>query len=368
MPNPFATAHETKNYFSKQLLNSTKMRKLGDLTVSALAVGTYLGPSDLATDRLYEEALVHAGLNGINYFDTAINYRCQRSERNIAYAIRKLAASKIYRDQLVIATKGGFLPADGDPGGFQEYILKCFLNTGILTPDDIVENCHAMTPKFLQTMIDLSLQNLKLKTIDLYYLHNPEIQLKALSQDAFYKALTKVFAVFEENVVAGKIKHYGLATWNGFREPFGAKTLLDLDKVISCAKEVAGDRHHFLAIQLPYNLAMVEAVALQNQKINHEDFPIIPAAVHHDVAVLISAPLMQSHTLKINPKFFKSAPGEGTPAQKSLEFVISSPGVVSAMVGMKTLSHVDENRKVLKTDKWGVPDLQNVVQHLVKSA
>lgn len=367
MPEKYATSEATASYFENRDLNPTKLRQFAGKTLSALAVGTYLGASDNATDRLYEEALVHAAQNGVNFFDTAINYRCQRSERNIAYALRRLAGLGIHRDQMFISTKGGFLPADGDPESYQEYIFKCFLNTGIMTPDDIVENCHCMTPKYLETLIDLSLNNLKVSTIDLYYLHNPEIQLKAVSQQQFYENLKKAFEVFEAHVAAGKIKKYGLATWDGFRLPFGQQMLLDLDKIVECAREVGGDNHNLAAIQLPYNFAMLEAVAIQNQKVKEEDFPLIPAAVHHDLSVFVSAPLMQSHTLKINPKFFETTPGEGTPAQKSLDFVVSSPGVVSAMVGMKTLDHVKENLKVLESEKWEVSDLQHVVTHLVKS-
>lgn len=367
MPEKFATPDQTRAYFAKYQLHQSKQRMLNGLNVSALAMGSYLGPSDTPTDRLYEEAFVAAGLSGINYFDTAVNYRCQRSERNLAYAIRKLAAHGIYRDQLVVATKGGFLPADGDPQGYQEYVLKCFMNTGIITPDDVVANCHCMKPKFLETMIDLSLGNLKLAAIDLYYLHNPEIQLQTLSEAQFYEELTRAFATFEQKVADGKIRSYGLATWNGFREPPGARTLLNLDRIMTCARQAGGDQHHFKAIQLPYNFAMLEAVAIANQKIKDESFPIIPAAVHHGIAVLISAPLMQSHTLKINPKFFASIPGSGSPAQKSLEFVISSPGVVAAMVGMKTKAHLEDNRQVLHTEKWEVGDLQHIVRHLVKA-
>ncbi len=367
MPEQFATAVATQSFFAKHPAHANKMRKLGCLSVSAIANGSYLGDSDNSTDHMYEEAFVQAGLSGVNFFDTALNYRCQRSERNLAFAIRKLAAHGIFRDQLVISTKGGFLPADGSPEGYQEYILKCFLNTGLIKPDDIVANCHCMTPAFLSTVLDMSLNNLKLKSIDLYYLHNPEIQLQTVSAPIFYENLTKAFALFEEKIADGKIKSYGLATWNGFRQGLAARDLMDLNLVIKAAKQAGGDNHHFKAIQLPYNLAMLEAVAIQNQKTDSDTLPIIAAAAHYGLSVLISAPLMQSHTLKINPKFFASMPGDGTAAQKSLEFVISSPGVVSAMVGMKTVAHVEENTKVLNTKGLEVTDLQSIVTHLVKS-
>lgn len=365
----YASSEATRQYFSRYTsgFHEHKIRHFDDVTLSALAVGTYLGPSDDATDRLYEAALVHAVQSGINFFDTAINYRCQRSERNIAYALHKLIGLGVPRDAVFISTKGGFLPADGDPQTYQEYILKCYLNTGIMTPDDIVEHCHCMTPQYLQSQIDLSLKNLKCGGIDLYYLHNPETQLKSVSESEFYKRLALAFAVFEQNRADGKIKRYGVATWNGFRQGFGAPDRLDLEKILKVAREVGGEDHGLKAIQLPYNLAMLEAVGVPSQKVSGEDLPIIAAAAHHGVAVMISAPLMQANVLKIPQSVYGQIAGDESSIQKALQFVLSSPGVTSAMVGMKQVKHVDENRRVLILPDWDVSTLQKIAGMLVQS-
>lgn len=356
-----------RDYFKNFAHNQTKIRELDGVAVSALAVGTYLGESTTAVDRMYEEALVHAAQQGINFFDTAINYRCQRSEKNIAYALRRLAGLGIAREQIFISTKGGFLPAEDSAESFKQYILKTYLNSGLITPDDIVENCHCMTPKYLQSQIDLSLNNLKLKTIDLYYLHNPEIQLPHLGEDVFYDRIKLAFEVFEANVASGKIKRYGLATWNGFRQPIGLKDRLDLERVLLCAEAVGGSQHHFRAIQLPYNLAMLEAVAIQNQKAESDVYPVIPAAVKMGLHVTISAPLYQSHIAKLPQAVFEAMPGSGSKFQKALEFVVSSPGVTSAMVGMKSLEHLKENLAVLFEDRYDVQDLQNIVKSCLRA-
>lgn len=354
-------------YFKNFALNQTKIRMLDGFAVSALAVGTYLGDCDEVTDRASEQALVLAAQNGINFFDTAINYRCQRSEKNIAYALRKLASLGVSREQIFVSTKGGYLPALDDPDGFREYILKFYLNTGIMAPEDIVAGIHCMTPQYLQSQIDLSLNNLKTDYIDLYYLHNPATQLAVVGQKEFYKRLRLAFALFEENVSLGKIKRYGIASWSDFRLPFGSPDLIDLDEVMRCARDVALARHHFRAIQLPYNLAMLEAVGLRNQKIGHEPYPVIPAAVHHGLSVIISAPLLQGHVLEIPEAVYARMPGPATKMQKALQFVTSSPGVTAAMVGMKTNAHVDENLKVLHMPVWGVEELQEISKNIVKS-
>lgn len=362
----FATQTATSEYFKNHRLNQTKIRRLDDLTVSALAVGTYLGEHTSTADRQYEAALIFAAKNGVNFFDTAVNYRCQRSERNIAYVLRRLAAEGIGRDQLVVATKGGFLPADGTPETFKNYILTCYLNTGIIKPEDIVKNCHCMTPGFLKSQINLSLANLKVDAIDVYYLHNPEIQLPVVGEDEFYRRVRAAFGLFEESVAAGKIKRYGVATWNGFCRPLGAPDRLDLKRLLECAREVAGQRHHFRVIQLPYNLAMLEAVGIPSQNLGKGKMPIIAAAADAGLAVCISAPLMQSHVARLPDAFYDKMPGPGTPRQKALQFVVSSPGVISAMVGMKQTAHVRENLEVLGMDNWEVADLQKVAKLLVK--
>ena len=364
-----ATPEGTSRHLSQRphQFNPHKIRSFDGLTLSAMAAGTYLGASDDATDHLYEEALVHAAQHGINFFDTAINYRCQRSERNIAYALHKLIGTGITRDQIFISTKGGFLPADGDPNSYKEYIYKCYLNTGIMVPDDIVEHCHCMTPKYLQSQIDLSLKNLKCGSIDLYYLHNPETQLRAVNESDFYKRLRSAFELLEKNVADEKIRRYGVATWNGFRQGFGAPDRLDLEKIIAIAREVGGANHNLKAIQLPYNLAMLEAVGVPSQKVAEDELPIIPAAVHHGVAVMISAPLMQANVLRLPQAVYGQIAGNESSIQKALNFVLSSPGVTSAMVGMKQIKHVDENRHVLTLPDWDVPTLQAIAGMVVES-
>ena len=65
----------------------------GSLCLSSIGLGTYLGEPDDAVDREYTQAIVAALRSGINVLDTAINYRHQRSERNIGAALGQLVAS-----------------------------------------------------------------------------------------------------------------------------------------------------------------------------------------------------------------------------------------------------------------------------------
>src|SRR5690349_19815507 len=77
---------------------------------SSRGVGTYLGPTTDDADAAYEAAIARAFDLGINVVDAAINYRNQRSERAAGRALAAAAARGIARDEIVVATKGGFIP------------------------------------------------------------------------------------------------------------------------------------------------------------------------------------------------------------------------------------------------------------------
>src|SRR6476659_3922878 len=89
----------------------THFREQHGLVLSSIGIGTYLGNPDEATDDGYTRSVVRAVELGVNVIDTAANYRFQRSERAIGAALKILTTEhNIARDELVICTKGGYLP------------------------------------------------------------------------------------------------------------------------------------------------------------------------------------------------------------------------------------------------------------------
>src|SRR5437016_10115120 len=81
-----------------------------NLWLSSIGIGTYLGEADEECDRHYTEAIVRAVELGVNVIDTAANYRFQRSERSVGAALKELMARRFARDELIVCTKGGYLP------------------------------------------------------------------------------------------------------------------------------------------------------------------------------------------------------------------------------------------------------------------
>lgn len=345
-----------------------KLHLFQNLSVSALGLGTYLGSYDQATDALYEEAILTAIENGCNFIDTAINYRCQRSERTIGVALRKMFEKKLaHREEIIVATKGGFIPFDSEPAANMEaYLRKNWIEPGIVREDDIVSHCHCLHPSFLEGQIEQSLKNLGLQTIDIYYIHNPETQISIIGPELFYSRLEEAFNLLEKKVKEGKIQFYGLATWTAFREPLGGAGWISLEEVWKIAKKAGGDLHHFRALQLPYNMAMLEAISVLGQTFEDQSNSVLTVAHHLGISVMVSAPLLQSQLLHIPPSLSKKLPGSLSLAQAALQFVISTPGVTSAMVGMKQKKHVEENLKILETADWDTETLQGVCDLLVK--
>ncbi len=60
-----------------------------ELWLSSIGLGTYLGEPDDAADQPTRKPSTTALASGVNVLDTAINYRHQRSERNIGEALRQ---------------------------------------------------------------------------------------------------------------------------------------------------------------------------------------------------------------------------------------------------------------------------------------
>jgi aryl-alcohol dehydrogenase-like predicted oxidoreductase len=317
------------------------------LWLSSIGIGTYLGNHDREADELYHNAVVHAVESGCNVIDSAINYRFQRSERSIGTALKELAAEGFKRDEIVVATKGGFIPYDSEPPkDARSYFNETFTQPGIAQPSDIVAGCHCMTPKYLLNQLDCSLRNLDLEGVDIYYVHNPEMQLGKIPRQAFDDRLLRAFEALEGAVSAGKIAVYGTATWNAYRNPPTATDYLSIVDVVELAIKAGGKNHHFKVIQLPLNLGMTEALSLPNQKIQEKELTILEAAQALGITVMCSASILQGQLTRNLPAIIdETFPGLETDGQRALQFVRSTPGVTTALVGMKQIEHVQENLK-----------------------
>ncbi len=336
---PHATTQFTTGF--KPEVAARFYRPVQGLAVSSIGAGSYLGDLDEKTDNGYSESVIAAITGGINFIDTSLNYRNQRSERSIATAIHKLTgAGNLRRGEFVICTKAGYLVPDAVPA---------------LKPGEVAGGMHCMTPDFLADQLDRSRTNLGLETIDVFYLHNPETQLRFLPRSEFDQRLHAAFELLEEKVRQGQIRYYGAATWDGFRKPANHPEGLSLTRMVEIACGLAGDGHHFRFIQLPVNLAMGEAMSLRNETADGKPATVLDAADDLGVSAIASASLLQARLARNLPDEVKQEfPGFATDAQRALQFARSVPGVSVALVGMSNAAHVQENLGLARIPPGGI--------------
>lgn len=320
-------------------------RALGDLRLSSIGFGLATGDPTDEVDVRYELAVAAAVENGCNHFDTAVSYRGQRSEVVLGRTLARLATlGAVKRDELILASKAGFIPYPTTGGDPTRYVYDTFVATGIAEPDDLAGGIHCMAPNFLSQQIAWTLRNTGLRTVDIYYLQNPETQLPFVDRMAFRRRLQLAFARLEEEVAAGRIACYGIATWDGLRlSPLG-KTYMSLEVIERLVVEVAGPDHHLCVVQLPVNAGMLEALTLRNQPVQNSILPLLSAARDLGFTVIASAALGQRQiTPRMAEALRETFPKLATVDQRNLHLVRSLPGVASALFGSTDEAHVREN-------------------------
>ena len=305
-------------------------RQAQGLTVSSLGIGTYLGNLDDATDSSYAASVSRAVLGGINFIDTSLNYRNQRSEISVGAALHGLFDSgAAKRDEIVVATKAGYLVPNAVPAGLRKA--------------DLVGGMHCMTPEFLVDQIERSRRNLGLETIDIFYLHNPETQLAEVQANEFYRRIREAFIALEELAGRGMLRFYGTATWDGYRRPVGDRARISLTRMVQLAEDAGGPGHRFRFIQLPFNLAMPEAYLDKSE----EGRSVMEAARAAGIEVVGSASILQARLARGLPEqLVERMPGTRSDAQRALQFSRSTPGIIVSLVGMSTPAHVEENLEI----------------------
>jgi aryl-alcohol dehydrogenase-like predicted oxidoreductase len=319
-----------------------------ELWMSSIGAGTYLGEPDDTTDREYTAAIATALRSGINVLDTAINYRHQRSERNVGAALRQVIDSgELRRNEVVVCTKAGYLSFEGDlPADPRAYFLREYVESGVIDPAQLAGGMHCMTPAYLENQIGRSRRNLGLETIDVFYVHNPESQLAEVSREVFHQRLGEAFAMLENQVKEGSIAYYGVATWSAFRLAEGARDYLSLAEVEALARAAGGDQHHFRFVQLPFNLAMPEAFGLANQRVERQKMSLLGAASKLGIAIVGSATLYQGRLTHGVPDSVRRVLGLHSDAENAIQFSRSASGLITALVGMAQGEHVTANVKV----------------------
>lgn len=348
MINSYCNFNRSKSFLEKKGVKKYSQNNL--FAVSKIGCGTYLGLPNETVDRMYIESIKKSVNLGVNFLDTAINYRGMRSEILVGKAVKELIEENtITREEVVIATKGGFIPADyrktqGLDETFRENhrdkVREFFLNTicseGNLEEEqisDILGAENSIHKDFISWCFEESRKNLNLETIDIYYLHNPSNYLKYIGEERFYTDLLDTFKFLERQVEKGYLKSYGIATSSGFLVGEENENYLSLNKIVDTAKTAGGENHHLKFIQLPFNKNKKDASILKNQSIGRDNLTILEAAEKLNISVITNVSLDQSKSKDIYT------------IDEMIEFLVDNQKISSSLLGMKTIKYVPENVK-----------------------
>ena len=363
----YATPEGTKKYAQSAVSQgrpAAHFRLFNGLHLSSIGMGTYLGTSTQQDDQAMEDAVYKSVKSGaINVIDTAINYRAMKSEKSVGKALLHLTHDGVAsRDQIFISTKNGYVTNDDDYPSVDvmEYLYRMYIQTEVITAEDISSGYNVMKPGYLARCIDKSLVNLHISTIDLVYIHNAfESWYQDVNREQFMEMLLRAFELYEKYRAQNKIRYYGMATWTCFRVPPHSPDYLSLEQVVKCAEIAGGKNHGFRFIQLPYNLAYSEAYFVKNQPIGSDkNFSILEAAAKLNVGVFTSIPLFQGRLLN---RHLPSYGNVRDPVSKLVQIIRSTPSVIAPLIGQKDPKHVEENLKVANVPPLSEKEFQEAI-------
>ncbi len=289
------------------------------LKVSELCLGTMT--FGYGTDLADAKRMVDASLSaGINFFDTANAYGGGLSEEYLGKAL------KGHRREAIVATKF-FNP----------------MGPGI--------NDSGMSRVNVFNAIEDSLRRLQMDYVDIYYIHHVDVQTR----------LEEMLRAMEDLVRQGKVHYLACSNYEAWR----------LSEATAISER--NNRTRFECYQPLYNLV--------TRDIEDE---LIPLCRHKGLGVVTWAPLGGGYLSgKYKPgeitlagtrseenwaypsEFFAPNCAEilqtlldiseelgRSPAQVAIRWVVEQPGITSAIVGARTLAHLEDN---LQASTWQLP-------------
>src|SRR5262249_36665085 len=134
------------------------------------------------------------------------------------------------------------------------------------------------------------------------------------------------------------------ARWEGRRVPPEHPEHLSIASVRKAAEKVAGERHHFRAVQLPFNLAMGQAAVYRSQVTKSGRQPALLAAREEGAAAFGSASILQGRlSAELPEEIAEAFPGLASSAQVALQVSRSAEGMSAGRVGVSGPEHAGED-------------------------
>ena len=300
--------------------------------LSQLILGTHLGDFSDEVSGRYLEAIAYALQNGIASIDGAINYRGMRSEKDEGAAIRKLIGDGVLqREDFCITSKAGLLFGDITEGMNPQTYLEKKLKPRGITGEDFCEYdglLQTLNPVFFEIALEKSLQNLGLGTIDIHYIHIPEITRAGIDIAAFYDRMENLFCWYEGKVKEGKIRYFGLALEFMGKEPEEGKWHFELEVLKQRALKAGNGSTHLKYVIYEYNIGCPFPVTTVSQTVEGQAVTLAEACRRLGFETVASMPFAMGEALK------------DYSVQELLGFALN--GADHVIVGSKSTEHIRE--------------------------
>lgn len=333
-------------------LHPDHFRLYNGLWFSSIGMGIYVNNVDPETQRSCTEALIHAMGIGCNHVDAAISHRSQQSEQIVGQALGgAFARGIVNRNEVIVSARGGSVYFEGEyPTDTAAFVRRNLIDARVAAADEFAQGWHhCLSPRYLRMQFRRSLTNLGLGALDIYYLHNPEVQRFERGPEVFRQRLLAAFAELEAQIEAERLAYYGLATEDGFRVPPGDPAYLSLELIVELARSAGGDNHHLRYMSAPLNLAAREILEFRNQKVRGREMTLLDAARELGIVVIGTETLWKGDLAWSLPAGVRTLFSQTeSNAQAAIQFARSVPGLASALVGMTTYQHVKENLTVAR--------------------
>ncbi len=322
------------------------------VALSSIGIGTFPGEATDTVDARIAGIVARGVQNGINVVDTATHYRYGRSPRAVGAGLHAAFRSGIARDALYLVSKGGFLvfPA-GPPADPRAWFDREIVARGLGTHAELAAGVHLLSPEYIKYQLDLSCEWLGVRTLDAFLVDQPEVHFQQAGKPELLRRLEAVFAVLEEAVREGKIRHYGISTFHAFRAHTDQTEFLSLVSLLGLAQRAASTvhaderaRHHFALVQVPFNQVMLEGFTRFNQVTGQgNEASTLQAARQLNVYVMASHTLFKGHLGGQSIDVVQQAmPGVRGAAARAIQFNRSTPGLGTTLVGLSTPEHLDD--------------------------
>jgi len=323
-----------------------------------MGLGTYLGHLNDETDAQLADVTASLLEIGINHFDTAPNYRAERSEAVLGSIFSQ---EKFQREKLFIGTKVGFLPFQRHfPKDPVRWIQEQYIETGILKAEEILHGIQCFSPEWISYQLDQSLKRLGCNYVDILYLHNLEVGFSKMNTYERERLVRRSFARLRELHSMGKLLSVGVASWGGFigegQEQISLEVLRSWAEKEDCAKI-------FRYLQAPFSISMPNALLSTNQKMQNQSMSLARAVAESGMHLVSSAPLFHGKLAEIElPDAWQDMFPDFSVAQTCLAMAFSAPGISSTLVGVKTPEHLAQFKKFYARPPISTSDFLKLVR------